>query len=446
MGICTLSCYVLIRPQGWIDTTHGHERNLLTVEWVHSAADLPGVTRSRTITDVAIVVGIPRETDPSEARVAMTPTVAERIIKAGLEVTIETGAGRSAGFPDDRYRAVGVDVATDRTAVFSRADVILQIDGYGADPDRAQSDLDLLRNGQVLIGFHAPLTHPEAIRQLADHGVTLLSLELLPRITRAQSMDPLTSLAAVAGYKAVLLAACRLPKMFPLMMTPAGTIPPAHVFILGAGIAGLQAIATAKRLGAKVSAYDVRSAAREQVQSLGADFIEFDLPAEDAEDKGGYAKAMGEEFYRLQREFLTQVLKKSDVVITTAAVPGKKAPILITDAMVSGMAPGSVIVDLAAEGGGNCEPTKAGETLEVHGVWVIGVANPSSSVPHDASQMYAKNIEVFLMHHVEENQLRFDPDDLITKETLVVKEGRIVHPRVADLLGILAGEPKGEEA
>ncbi|MBD3161805.1 MAG: NAD(P)(+) transhydrogenase (Re/Si-specific) subunit alpha [Candidatus Eisenbacteria bacterium] len=383
-----------------------------------------------------MVVGIPKEANPEETRVAVTPAVAATLKRRqdSLAVLVEAGAGEAAGFSDDAYREAGAEIARDRAELFSRADVILQIDGYGAEPDAGEADLDHLREGQVLVGFHDVLIRPRAVRELAERGVTVFSLELLPRITRAQSMDPITSMASVSGYKAVLLAAGRLPRMFPLQMTPAGTIPPARVFVLGAGIAGLQAIATAKRLGATVRAYDLRPAAREQVESLGAKFIDFDLPAEDVEDKSGYAKEMGEEFYRRQREFLSRVLADSDVVITTAAVPGKRAPVLITEAMISGMAPGSVIVDLAADHGGNCEKTERGKTVVVAGVWIIGASHLTRTVPSDASQMFARNVEAFLLHHLEEGKLRLEPEDEITRETLILREGRIVNERVADLL------------
>jgi len=311
----------------------------------------------------------------------------------------------------------------------------------GANPEAGTDDLARLRSGQVVIGSTDPLGQPEAARQWAGTGATLFSLELLPRITRAQSMDVLSSMATVAGYRAVLLAATTLPKMFPMLMTAAGTVAPAKVFIVGAGVAGLQAISTARRLGGVVSAYDVRPAVKEQVQSLGAKFLELELEAAEAEDKGGYAKELGEEFYRKQREMMGRVLAETDVVVTTAAIPGKKAPILVTAKMVAGMPPGSVIVDLAAERGGNCELTRPGQTVVEHGVTILGPVNLPSDVPYHASQMYAKNISTFLLHLVDEGQVKLDTEDEIVAGTLVARDGEVVHPRVAQLL-----EPAGESA
>ena len=267
-------------------------------------------------------------------------------------------------------------------------------------------------------------------------GVNAFALELLPRIARAQPMDVLSSMASIAGYKSVLLAAEALNKLFPMMITAAGTITPAHVFIVGVGVAGLQAIATAKRLGAVIRAYDVRPAVKEQVESLGAKFVEMELETEDSETSGGYAKAMDEDFYRRQREMMKEVVAESDVVITTALIPGKKAPILITEEMVKGMTSGSVIVDLAAEGGGNCELTKSGETIEAHGVQIIGIENLASTIPHHASQMYAKNLTAFLKILVDDGELNINMDDEIIRDTLLTYQGEVVNPRVKELLGM----------
>jgi NAD(P) transhydrogenase subunit alpha len=286
------------------------------------------------------------------------------------------------------------------------------------------------------------LGDPKAVEPWAEAGATLFALELVPRITRAQSMDVLSSMATVAGYHAVLLAAQTLPKMFPMLMTAAGTLMPAKVFIVGAGVAGLQAIATAHRLGAAVSAYDVRPAVKEQVQSLGAKFVEMQLDTAKTEDKGGYAQAMGEEFYRKQREMMARVVAQQDVVITTAAVPGKKAPILLTTEMVEGMAPGSVVVDLAAERGGNCELTRPDEAVIHRGVTILGPANPASEVPHDASQMFSKNVTTFLLHLMADGKFKVDRSDEITRETLVTLGGRIAHPRVCEALGIPVPGPE----
>jgi NAD(P) transhydrogenase subunit alpha len=313
--------------------------------------------------------------------------------------------------------------------------VIAQVRALGANSEAGRADLDLLRKDQVVVGICEPLSEPQAARDLAKCGVTLLSMELMPRITRAQSMDVLSSMATIAGYKAVLLAADQLPRMFPMMMTAAGTLAAARVFIVGAGVAGLQAIATARKLGAVVEAYDVRPAVKEQVQSLGAKFVEMELDAGESEDSGGYAKAMGEEFYRRQREMMMQVVAANDVVITTAAVPGKKAPVLVTQAMVEGMHPGSVVVDLAAERGGNCELTRPGEKVVHQGVTILGPLNIPTTVPYHASQMYAKNLSTFLLHLTRDGELVLDAEDEITAGTLVTRDGDVVHPWVREALG-----------
>jgi NAD(P) transhydrogenase subunit alpha len=375
-------------------------------------------------------VGIPRETWPGETRVAVVPAAVAGLVKAGLEVLVEQGAGTTAGFLDEAYRAQGAAVAS-RADVFKSSDILLQVRATPGDPA-------LLRSGQTVVGFADPLGAPQAIRSFAATGATLFSMELMPRITRAQSMDALSSMATIAGYKAVLLAATTLPRMFPMLMTAAGTISPARVFVMGAGVAGLQAISTARRLGAKVEAYDVRPAVKEQVQSLGAKFVELPLESSDAEDKGGYAKAQDEAFYKRQREMMLKVVAASDVVITTALIPGKPAPILLTTEMVEAMAPGSVIVDLAAERGGNCELTKPDETVVHRGVTILGPSNPPALVPYHASQMYSKNITTFLAHLLGKDgaaqpALAVNPDDEITRETLLTRGGAVVHPRVRDL-------------
>jgi NAD(P) transhydrogenase subunit alpha len=315
---------------------------------------------------------------------------------------------------------------------------VLQVRSAGANPEAGQADLARMKSGQVIIGMADPLGSPLAAKQVAEKGATLFALELVPRITRAQSMDVLSSMATVAGYRAVLLAATTLPKMFPMLMTAAGTIAAAKVFIVGAGVAGLQAIATARRLGGVVSAYDVRPAVKEQVQSLGGKFVEMEIQASGAEDKGGYAKQMDEAFYERQRALMTKVVGESHVVITTAAVPGKKAPVLVTAAMVAGMMPGSVIVDLAAERGGNCELTKPGETVVVNGVTILGPTNLPSEIPYDASQMFAKNLVTFLQLLVKGGELKINLEDEILRETLVSRDGQVVHSRVAELLSAAA--------
>ena len=382
-----------------------------------------------------MIVGVPKETFPGERRVALIPAMLPVLERAGIEVLVETGAGVAAGFPDDAFTEKGAKLASSRKELFEKAQVIAQVRALGANPEAGRADLDLLRKDQVVVGICEPLSEPQAARDLAKRGVTLLSMELMPRITRAQSMDVLSSMATIAGYKAVLLAADQLPRMFPMMMTAAGTLAAAHVFIVGAGVAGLQAIATARKLGAVVEAYDVRPAVKEQVQSLGAKFVEMDLDAGESEDSGGYAKAMGEEFYRRQREMMMQVVAANDVVITTAAVPGKKAPVLVTQAMVEGMHPGSVVVDLAAERGGNCELTRPGEKVVHQGVTILGPLNIPAAVPYHASQMYAKNLSTFLLHLTRDGELVLDAEDEITAGTLVTRDGDVVHPRVREALG-----------
>jgi NAD(P) transhydrogenase subunit alpha len=376
-------------------------------------------------------VGVPKETAARETRVALIPAGAAALKKAGAEVVVETGAGEAAGFTDAAYRDQGASVAS-RDEVFKTADILVQV--------RATPISGPLRRGQTVIGFADPLGAPNAVREFAATGASLLSMELMPRITRAQSMDALSSMATIAGYKGVLLAANALPRMFPMLMTAAGTITAARVFVMGAGVAGLQAISVARRLGAKVEAYDVRPAVKEQVQSLGAKFVELPLESADAEDKGGYAKAQDESFYRRQREMMLKVVAGSDVVITTALIPGKPAPILVTREMVEAMAPGSVVVDLAAERGGNCELTKPDETVSHRGVTIIGPSNPPALVPYHASQMYSKNITTFLAHlfgkdGAQKASLELSTGDEITRETLLTQGGDVVHARVRELLG-----------
>jgi proton-translocating NAD(P)+ transhydrogenase subunit alpha len=391
-----------------------------------------------------MIVGIPRETFPGARQVAIVPDAVTSLAKAGLEVLVEAGAGESAGYLDQAYLDKGAKLAPDREDVFSKADVLLQVQAFGANPEASDADLERLRKNQTVIAFLEPFSNPKSVEQLAARGVTAFSMELMPRITRAQSMDALSAMATVAGYKAVLLAADHLPRMFPMMMTAAGTVTPAKVFVVGAGVAGLQAIATSRRLGAVVQAYDVRPAVKEQIESLGGRFLELELEAGDAEDKGGYAREMDEEFLRKQREMMTRVLAESDVVITTAAVPGKKAPVLVTGEMVKGMRPGSVIVDLAAERGGNCELTTSGETVVKYGVSIIGPVNLPSAVPYHSSQMYSKNITTFLLHLVKEGKLEVDLEDEITRETLVAGNGQVVHLRVREILGLAAETGKKE--
>jgi len=374
-----------------------------------------------------MILGVPREVYPGERRVAIVPASVPSLTKAGHVVRIEAGAGIAAGFSDEDYVSKGAQVVP-RSEVFS-ADVLLGVRWDIPAEQRAET-LSLLRPKQVLVGSWDPLSKRENLTAWSEKGVSIFALELLPRITRAQSMDILSSMATLAGYRAVILAAMSLPKIFPMLMTAAGTLTPAKVFVVGAGVAGLQAIATAKRLGAAVSAYDVRPAVKEQVQSLGAKFIELDLETKGAEDQRGYAKAMDEEFYRKQREMMARVVAESDVVITTASVPGKKAPILITRDMVAGMALGSLIVDLAAERGGNCELTQPGQTVMEKGVTILGPVNLPSEIPYHASQMYSRNITTFFLHLCKSGSIPYESEDEIIRDTLVVRDGQLVNSMV----------------
>ena len=385
-----------------------------------------------------MIVGVPKESFPGERRVALVPMVVPSLSKAGWEVVVEAGAGVEAGYPDEGYIEKGARLLPSRAEVFKAADVVIQVLCYGSNDQTGQADLPFLDRDHCLVGFLRPLGSFETLQQLAATGVTAFAVELMPRITRAQSMDALSSMATICGYKAVLLAADRLPRMFPMLTTAAGTITPARVFIIGAGVAGLQAISTARRLGAVASAYDMRPAAKEQVQSLGGRFVELPVEAADAEDSRGYARAQNETYYQRQRELLGRVVEESDVVITAAVIPGKKPPVLVTSKMVQSMAPGSVIVDLAAERGGNCELTRAGELVVEYRVTIIGTINLASSVPYHASQMYARNLTAFLLHLVKEGKLQLNLDDEILQETLVTREGEVVNPRVREFHGLPA--------
>jgi NAD(P) transhydrogenase subunit alpha len=374
---------------------------------------------------MALTVGVPTETYPGERRVALVPRAVDVLSKSGCTFVVESGAGVHSGVLDKDYEAKGIKVAS-RKEVFEQSDVILQVRTLGANPVAGKSDLELLSSKHTLIGLGEPLTARAEGQALADRGVTAFALELVPRITRAQAMDVLSSMATIAGYRAVLIAADALPKMFPMLMTAAGTVPPAKVFVLGVGVAGLQAIATAKRMGAVVSAYDVRPAVKEQAESVGAKFVTLALDTAAAETKGGYAKELGEDFYKKQRELLTEVIREQDVIITTAAVPGKKAPILVTAEMARVMAPGSVIIDLAAERGGNCELTKCGETVIDNEVRIIGPVNVASGSAVNASQMFARNTVTLLKLLIEKGLPKLDLEDEIIRETLWVHEGKVV--------------------
>ncbi len=390
-----------------------------------------------------MIVGVPRESFPGERRVALVPATIPSLTKAGLEVVVEAGAGVEAGYPDADYVAKGAKMAPKREDVFGAADIILQVLCYGSNDKTGKADVPLFRRDQVLIGFLRPLGSLETIQEIAGRGVTSFSVELMPRTTRAQSMDALSSMATICGYKAVILAANTLPRIFPMLTTAAGTITPGRVLIIGAGVAGLQAIATARRLGAVASAYDLRPAAKEQVLSLGGRFVELPIEAKDAQDTRGYAKAQDETFYQRQRELLGKVVRESDVVISAAVIPGKQPPVLVTKEMVAGMAPGSVIVDLAAERGGNCELTRPGEIVVEHGVTIIGWYNLASTVPYHASQMYAKNVSSFLLNLVKEGKLRLNMKDEIVRDTLLTRGGEVANARVREFFSLpaLAAEP-----
>ena len=392
-----------------------------------------------------MIVGVPKENYPGERRVALVPMVVPNLMKAGLEVVIEAGAGVEAGFLDPAYADKGAKILPDRAAVFGAADIIVQVLSYGSNDLTGAADNVLLRRGQVLIGFLRPLGSKEIIQQIAATGVTAFSVELIPRTTRAQAMDALSSMGTICGYKAVLIAADTLPKIFPMLTTAAGTITPARVLIIGAGVAGLQAIATARRLGAVASAYDLRPAAKEQVQSLGGRFVELPIEAKDAQDARGYGRAQDETFYARQRELLGKVVAESDVVIAAAVVPGKKSPVLVTKEMVQGMAPGSVIFDLASERGGNCELTRAGQTIVEHGVTIIGRINLASEVPYHASQMYARNVTAFLLYLVKDGKLQLNLGDEIVRETLLTQGGEVVNQRVREFFSLPALVTQGGE-
>ncbi len=385
-----------------------------------------------------MIVGVPKESYPGERRVALVPAAVPNLTKAGMEVIIEAGAGEQAGYPDAAYVEKGAKVVPERITVFRNADAVLQVLCYGSNDITGKDDVPLYKSGQALIGFLRPFGSAEVVQQIANAGVTAFSVELMPRSTRAQSMDALSSMATVCGYKAVLLAAETSPRIFPMMTTAAGTITPARVFVIGAGVAGLQAISTARRLGAVASAYDMRPAAKEQVQSLGGRFIELPIEAKNAQDARGYGTAQDESFYARQRELLTRVVAESDVVITAAVIPGKKSPVLITAEMVKGMAPGSVIVDLAAERGGNCELTKMAETVKVQGVTIIGAINLASSVPYHASQMYARNLMTYLTYMVKDGKPQLNMQDEIIRETMVTSGGEIVNARVREFFKLPA--------
>jgi NAD(P) transhydrogenase subunit alpha len=389
-----------------------------------------------------LILAVPKETWPGERRVALVPETAKTLAKAGIEVAIQSGAGAGAGFDDEAYANAGATVVSDVALLLGRADLVVKVQPPQA-LEHGGSEIELLREGTVLVGLLRPLEMPRIAQQLAERRVTAFALELIPRITRAQSMDVLSSMATIAGYHAVLLGAQALPKIFPMLVTAAGSISPARVLVVGAGVAGLQAIATARRLGAVVEAYDTRPAVKEQVQSLGARFVELALDTAGSEDSGGYAKAQNEEFYARQRALLGERVRAADVVITTAQVPGQRAPLLIDEDTVRGMRPGSVIVDLAAEQGGNCALTKAGSDVVVHGVQLRGPVNLPSAHANHASQLFARNVATFVAHLVKEGKLVLDLEDELTRAPLLTHDGRVVHEGTRTRLEAAAGGAGG---
>jgi H+-translocating NAD(P) transhydrogenase subunit alpha len=396
-----------------------------------------------------VIIGIPSEIKAGEKRVAMSPTNVQSLTDKSAKVLIQADAGSAAGYPDAEYTAAGATVTADRAEIFASADIILQVQSFGSNNDNSDGDLALLRSGQLVIGMMDPLASPQAAQAVAKTGATAIALELVPRISRAQSMDVLSSMATLAGYKAVLMGASAAPRIFPMLMTAAGTLQPARVLIMGVGVAGLQACATAKRLGAVVEAYDVRPAAREQILSVGAKPVELDLDTGESEGAGGYAKEQGEDFLRRQRELMTEVVAQQDIIITTAAIPGAKSPILVTEDMVKAMKPGAVIVDLAAERGGNCDLTKQGETVVAHDVTILGPENVPSDLAFHASQMLGKNMQTLLELIVDEaGNLNLDFNDEIVAGTVVAHEGEIPHPHMRKLLNLpeLASQTQPEGA
>ncbi len=378
-------------------------------------------------------LGIVKETFPGERRVAIIPQHVADLKKLGLDVVVESGVGLGAFIHDTDYKNAGAEVLSLREEVLKNVDIVCYVRGPGADKNNL-SDLTSVKKNATIVGMMEPLANPDIIQKVAESGVTAFALELMPRITRAQNMDVLSSMATIAGYRAVIVAANIYSKIFPMLMTAAGTLLPAKVFIIGVGVAGLQAIAVTKKLGASVEAYDVRPEVKEQVQSLGAKFIELGLETKDASDKSGYAKALSEEFYKKQREMMLKVIEASDIVITTALVPGKKAPVLVTEEMVKRMKPGSVVIDLAAEKGGNCELTKPSGIMDYNGVKIVGLVNAPSDIPVHASHMYSNNMKNFLKTIVKDGQLRIDTDDEIIAGTLVTQNGAIMNEMVKKAL------------
>ncbi|WP_153915009.1 Re/Si-specific NAD(P)(+) transhydrogenase subunit alpha [Shewanella sp. TC10] len=384
-------------------------------------------------------LGLPKESHSGEQRVALIPANVTILMKKQLQVIVESGAGQQAGFTDDDYVKVGATIASSREALLTEADIITVVNCKGDQFDEISA---VLKPHQLVIGMMDPLVNPQNAQTIAKTGGSAIALELIPRITRAQSMDVLSSMATISGYKAVLLAAHKAPRLFPMMMTAAGTLKPTRAFIMGVGVAGLQACATAKRLGAVVEAYDIRPAAREQIISVGAKPVELDIEAENTETKGGYATEQSDDFLKRQQQAMANVLAQQDIVITTAAIPGRKAPVLITKEMVDGMKSGTIIVDLAAESGGNCELTQVDEVIMHNGVMILGPSNVPSTAANHASQMYGKNVENLLNLLVnKEGELVLDFEDEIVRDTVVAHDNDVSSARLRDLLGLAPIEP-----
>ena len=374
-------------------------------------------------------IAVPRECSPGERRVALVPEGAGRLVRSGLQVAVEAGAGAKAGFPDKDYEAAGARIVADRSELYAGADLVLKVE------NPTDEEVSSIRQGAAVVSFLRQHRRLELVASYAARRITFFSMDAVPRITRAQGMDALSSMSTIAGYKATLIAAASLGRIFPMLVTAAGTLPPARVLVIGAGVAGLQAIATARRLGAVVHGFDIRAATKEQVESLGAHFIEVDLKGEATEDSGGYAREISSTSQEKSLEGLARRIGEMDVVITTALIPGKPAPLLITDAMVRSMKPGSVIVDLAAEAGGNCALTEPGTEVSRHDVVILGPLNLPATVPLHASQMYSRNISSFVLHLVKDGALKIDLDDPITKSMCIIREGEVVHGPTRELIG-----------
>jgi NAD(P) transhydrogenase subunit alpha len=380
-----------------------------------------------------VIIAIPQEILPGENRVAIVPDVATKLIKAGFEIRIEKDAGIDAGFTNKKYEAAGVKVISDLSELYNGADIVLKVQRPLEHPDVKKDEIELIKEGTLLITFLYPLFHYELAKKCAEGKINVISMDMIPRTSLAQKMDALSSQANIAGYKSVLMCANELGKIFPLMMTAAGTISPAKVVIMGAGVAGLQALGTAKRLGAVVEVSDIRSAVKEEVHSLGGKFIEVET-TEEMQDESGYAKEASEEFLKRQKELIFKHVTEADIVITTALVPGKKAPVLVTEEMVKNMRPGSVVLDMAVEFGGNCEISELGKIVKKHGVTIIGEPNLPSLVPTHSSEMYSKNILNLLIHISKEGKVELNMEDEIVKGSLITYNGEVVHPMIKELL------------